>query len=30
MLCEEGTTITKARSVLLVPHNIKHVMLTKT
>jgi hypothetical protein len=30
MLCEEGMTTIKARSALLVLHNIKHVMLTKT
>jgi len=30
MLCEKGMTIAKARSALLVPQNIKHVILAKT
>jgi hypothetical protein len=30
MMCEEGMTITKARIALLVPQNIKQVVLTKT
>ncbi len=30
MLCEEGMTITKARSALLVPHSTKQVAPTKT
>jgi hypothetical protein len=30
MLCEEGMTIIEARSVMLVPHNIKETILTKT
>ncbi len=30
MLCEKGMIITKSRSVLLVPHNIKQTTPTKT
>jgi hypothetical protein len=30
MLCEKGMTIAKANNALSVPHNIKHVVLTKT
>jgi hypothetical protein len=29
MLCEENMNITKARNAMLVPNNIKHVILTK-
>jgi hypothetical protein len=30
MLCEEGMTTIEARNAFLVPHNTKHVVLTKT
>ncbi len=30
MLCEEGMIIAEARSALLIPQNIKQVVLTKT